>query len=332
MKVYRGFEDPKLKRTARAIAIGIFDGVHRGHAVILKKAIHSARRLRARSMALTFEPHPRKVLTQKKIAPKILMSLEHRLRLFARLGVSETLIVPFNKKFSKITHEDFLKKWLIGKLGMKALSVGHDFRFGRFARGDEHYLKMRSREDGFKLSLVPPLKFRGRTISSTGIRRLIESGDLARASEKLGRPVSLYGTVVYGRGRGRRVGFRTANLDPHHETLPPAGVYAAFGFVGKRRLNSVVHIGKRPTFGDEQKSVEAHFLDFKGDLYGREIELFFLGKLRNVRRFSTPRALARQIRADAQKARRLFQFFLYKPRFNQYNHRTGQWPAWAVCK
>ena len=306
MKIYRGFSDKKLKRRRRAVAIGIFDGVHRGHRLILKKALASAKKMRTAPMVVTFDPHPQKVLSPKHRNPKILMSLEHRLNFFSAMGVKETLIVPFNKKFSHISHEDFLKKLLLGRLGMRSLSVGRDFRFGRKAEGDRGYLTEQSRKNGFALFLSPALSFRGKAISSTRIRRLIEEGDLKLASKMLGRPVSVSGTVVHGRGRGRKVGFPTANLNPHHETLPPPGVYAAKGSLGKRLLKGMVHIGQRPTFGDKEKSLEVHFLDFHRNIYGREIELLFLAKLRPVRAFSDARALAKQIRTDIRRAKSLF--------------------------
>ena len=306
MKIYRGFKDKKLKRRARAVAIGIFDGVHRGHQLILKKALASAKKLHATPMVVTFDPHPQKVLSPKHLNPKILMSLEHRLRFFASMGIQETLIVPFNKKTAGISHGDFLKKLLLGRLGMRSLSAGRDFRFGRKASGDRRYLAEQSKKERFGLFLSPALPFGGKAISSTRIRQLIEEGGLKQASRMLGRPVSVSGTVVHGRGRGRKVGFPTANLNPHHETLPPPGVYAAMGTLGGRLLKGMVHIGQRPTFRDREKSLEVHFLDFHRDIYGREIELIFLAKLRPVRAFSSAKALAKQIQTDIRKAKGLF--------------------------
>jgi riboflavin kinase/FMN adenylyltransferase len=305
VKIYRGFEDRRLKRRARAVAIGIFDGMHRGHKLILKKAIDSAKKKRVVPTVVTFDPHPQKVLSPRHRNPKILMSLEHRLNFFSSVGVKETLIVPFNKKFARISHQDFLNELLLKRLGMRSLSVGRDFRFGRQAKGDRFYLAGQSKKAGFDLFLSPALSFCGKAISSTRIRQLIEEGDLKQASKMLGRPVSVSGTVVHGRGRGKKVGFPTANLDPHHETLPPAGVYAAVGRLGGRLLKGMVHIGHRPTFGDKQKSLEVHFLDFHRNIYGRDIELVFLAKLRPVRSFPDGKALARQIQTDIRRAKSL---------------------------
>ncbi len=305
MRVYRGFSDTSLKPRARAVAIGIFDGVHRGHSLILRKALASAKKLRASATVVTFDPHPQKVLSPGR-TPKILMSLEHRLHFFATHGVKETVVVPFNKGFSRVSHQDFLKKLLLKKLGMRSLSVGEDFRFGRKALGGRDYLKKESRAEGFALFLSPALSYKGRPVSSTRIRERIEKGDLKEASRMLGRPVSVSGTVVHGRSRGSRIGFPTANLNPHHETLPPPGVYAARGELGGKYLQGVVHIGERPTFQDRRKTLEVHFLDFHRPLYGREIELAFLGRLRGVRTFPDARVLVRQIRKDILRARALF--------------------------
>ena len=311
MKIYHGFADPTLKKAGRSIAIGIFDGVHRGHRLILQKALRASKALHVRSMVVTFHPHPQTVLSGTKASTKILMSLDHRIRLFSEMGIQETLVVVFDKKFAAISHEDFLNKRLIEKLGMRALSVGHDFRFGRFAKGDRHYLSKEAAARGFKLLLTKEFHYRGQAVSSTRIRYLIERGDLIRARELLGRPVSLHGTVVRGHGRGRSIGFPTANLDPHHETLPPAGVYAALGVIvksGDKRtkisLPSVVHIGERPTFNEKEKTVEVHFLDFKGNLYGKEIEMSFLSRIRGIRHFTSKEHLSRQIATDILTAKK----------------------------
>ncbi len=292
MKVYRGFFDRALKKKPRRVAIGIFDGVHRAHAKILRHV----------DTVLTFDPHPRKVLSGDHKNPPILMSLEHRLRVIESLGVKEAVVVLFDRKFSLMGRADFLNN-LLDRLGMTTLAVGHDFRFGHRALGTTAYLREQSRIRSFKLFVCPPLKWKGRIISSTAIRRRIESGDLRQAAAKLGRPVSIYGTVVHGSGRGHGIGFPTANLDPHHETLPPDGVYAVTGDLNGKKLKGVLHIGKRPTFGLKKRSVEVHLFDMKKDLYGREIELFFVKKLRGIRRFKNAQALGAAIRKDIRLAR-----------------------------
>ncbi len=303
MKIYRSLRD--VKPCPRSIAIGIFDGVHRGHQAILGRMLEEARRLRARSMVVTFDPDPMKVL-KPRVPHPILISLAHRLRFFEKLGVEETLVVRFDRRFSKIPHEIFLNKVLLEKLKMRSLTVGHDFCFGNGARGTTGYLEEKSRETGFGLTVQTPLKSGREVISSTRIRRLVETGNLKKAEKMLGRPVSVYGTVIRGRGRGVKVGFPTANLDPHHETLPPQGVYAAYGYLDHRRLKGVINVGPRPTFGDSQKSLEVHFIDFHKNIYGREVELIFLSYLRGVKRFTDAAALKQAIARDIEKSKTLY--------------------------
>ena len=304
MKVYKGFSDKGIKKYKRSIAIGIFDGVHRAHAKILRRALRDAKKLRARSTFVTFHPHPQKVLSGNRKNTPILMSLEHRLRTIAALGFDEALVVPFTRAFSRMSAERFLCL-LSEKMGMCSLAVGHDFRFGRRAEGDTGFLRQRAGRLGYRLHVCAPVRHAGRVISSTAIRALIEKGRLKEAAALLGRPVSVYGTVVHGLGRGHHIGFPTANLDPHHETLPPEAVYAVRGLLGRERLKGVLHIGRRPTFGEKEKTVEVHFLDLRRRLYGREIELFFVRKLRPIRRFSGPESLSKAIRRDIRAARRL---------------------------
>lgn len=302
MKIYRGFNDPSLKPVRRAVAIGVFDGVHRGHQLILRRMIADARRHGIRTAVVTFDPHPVKVLAPKKYHPTILLSLAHRLSILRSMGVDEAVVVPFARAFAGIPRETFFSKLLLKKLGMASLTVGDDFRFGKNALGDGAYLRTSCRGAGIRLTLVRPLKKGGRAVSSTRIRLLIETGKLKEAARLLGRPVSVVGTVVHGRSRGKRIGFPTANLDPHHEALPPAAVYAAYGYLGKKKLKGVLHIGERPTFGDRKKTLEVHFLRFHQNLYGRDVELIFVRKLRSIRRFSGAGALQAAIRADIRRA------------------------------
>ena len=305
MKVYNGFNDRHLRNKHRCIAVGVFDGVHRGHQKIIVQLLRDAKYYHAEPLVVTFEPHPGKILHPKNSQP-VLMSLAHRLRSFKKLGVKEVLVIRFNKNFAKITRADFLYKLLLGKLGMRALSIGDDFRFGFLGLGDASFLRHESKLANFTLSLVSPLRYQAEIISSTRIRRLIEEGFLEKAEKMLGRPVSVYGTVVRGRGRGKAIGFPTANLNPHHETLPPGGVYAARGDLDGRRLKGVIHIGERPTFLDPEKSLEVHFFNFHQNIYGRELELEFVRRLRPTQRFKSKEALIHAIRKDAKRALKMF--------------------------
>ena len=305
MKLYHGINDRKIKPAPRAVAIGVFDGVHRGHRKILNRMLAEARRFRLRPTVITFDPHPNRVLRPRSKEP-ILMSLPHRLRIFKALGAAETIVIHFNKKIAVISRREFLEEVLLKQLNMRSLTVGHDFRFGCKGAGNTAFLKAESRRLKFKLSLIQALKHGREIISSTRIRQLVERGELKKARQMLGRPVSVYGTVVRGRGRGRSTGFPTANLNMHHETLPPNGVYAAYGFLGGRRLKGVIHIGVRPTFKDQQKSLEAHFLNFHKNIYGKELELIFIARLRDTRKFKSSALLQAAIRNDIRETLFLF--------------------------
>jgi len=301
MKIYSGFSDPNLKPAARVIAVGVFDGVHKGHQKILDRTIRIARLKKARPTVVTFDPHPDCVL--RGAGTRFLMSLAHRLRLLKRHGVQETIVIRFDRTFSRMRADVFLSK--LKTLGMKAIVVGSDFRFGAHGEGDSIFLKDRAEKIRFEAHLVEAAKSGRSVISSTRIRKLIAGGFLKKAGVMLGRPVCIYGDVVRGHGRGTRLGFPTANVNPHHEALPPPGVYAARGYLGRHPLSGVIHLGKKPTFKDNEPTVEVHFFHFHKNIYGKELELAFLKKIRGTKRFESPSALTLAIRRDIGKARQI---------------------------
>jgi riboflavin kinase/FMN adenylyltransferase len=307
MKLYHGTDDRNITPATRALAIGVFDGVHLGHRKILSGMLREAKRRHLKPLVITFDPHPGQVL-KRGSQPGILMSLDHRLSCFEKLGVAEALVIHFNKKISQVPREKFLENILIQRLGMRSLTVGHDFCFGHRGSGNIEFLKEESTRLKFRLLTVPALKKGRRIVSSTLIRQFVEAGDLKNAEAMLGRPVSVYGTVVRGRGRGKPLGFPTANLDPHHETLPPGGVYSAYGYLAGKKLEGVIHIGERPTFRDKQASLEVHFLNFHKNIYGKELELVFVKRLRGTEKFKNAPLLKAAIQRDIEKARQSFCF------------------------
>lgn len=303
MRVHRGLREAAADAAlrGRSVALGVFDGVHLAHRRIIRRAVAAARKLGARATALTFDPHPKNVLFPDKRRP-ILQSLEHRLRLFSEMGVDEAVVIRFDRRFAATTAEGFLRL-LTRRLDARTVCVGHDFRFGRHGRGDTELLRSWAAATGRRVWIEPPYKVGGEVVSSTLIRGLVLKGELGRASRLLGRRFSVYGNVVRGHGRGRQIGFATANLNPHHETLPPAGVYAAWGTVRGRRVAAVVHIGPRPTFAEKDPSIEVHFLTPQPRLYGSSVEVGFVRKLRDINRFKSTAELKRAIRSDVRKAR-----------------------------
>lgn len=294
------------------LAIGVFDGVHLGHRRLLHKLTAKAREAGARSLAMTFHPHPQAVLDPGN-APLLLTTLEDRERLIAALGVEVLLVLPFSAELARVPAEDFAVRWLAARIRPARVFVGYNFTFGHRGQGNPELLVRLGTGLGFETEVIPPVRVGGQVVSSTGIRRDVQAGRVEAAARFLGRPHLLPGTVVPGEGRGRNLGFPTANLAvPDGLCWPAAGVYAVQVEVGDRRVHQgVANVGWRPTFGgragEGQAVLEAHLLDFSGDLYGRSVRVAFLTRLRDERRFPTAAALRAQVAEDVAAARRLME-------------------------
>jgi riboflavin kinase/FMN adenylyltransferase len=304
MRIIRGLESYPSDAAPAALALGIFDGVHLGHRAILDAAVRSARGAGLRAVACTFDPHPMDVL-QPQRAPAPIASLEERLALIAEQGIDATVVLRFTLELARMEPEAFVKDILHGRLRAQQVVVGYNHTFGRGARGDARLLEELAPRLGFAATVVPPLVIDGVPVSSSEIRNVLRAGDVARAARYLGRPYRITGKVVRGAGRGRGLGFPTANVQPERPLLVPAGVYACRARVGDRDEPAVVNIGVRPTFGETVLAVEAYLLDFSGDLYGLAMSLAFVERLRSEQRFPTVDALLAQIAADVEHARRV---------------------------
>ena len=288
------------------LTIGSFDGVHRGHQALIGAMVEDARRLGSPAIVLTFFPHPSVVLRGRRPSFYIMTPDEKAAALLA-LGVDGVVTQHFDQAMAHIPAHDFLAL-LRRHLGFKRLWVGEDFALGHRREGNRLFLEKASREYGYDLHVVPPFLMGGEAVSSTRVREALRSGDVARAASYLGRPFALPGKVVRGAGRGRRLGFPTANLDFWDErAYPGVGVYACWVAVAGGRFPAVTNIGLRPTFEtDAQRPViEAHLLDADVDLYEREIALVFVERLRDERRFEGAEALREQIQRDIARARGL---------------------------
>ena len=282
--------------------IGIFDGVHRGHQKILKKLVKESKKQKRRSLVITFHPHPRKVLNPLAQTP-FLISLKHRLRLIEEEGVNFCRVIKFTKSLSQMKPSEFIKNILIKKFNVKTIVVGKNFSFGYKEKGDVKFLKRMGKKYNFKVFSIDPVVSKKRFISSTRIRGEIEKGKLKDASFMLGRPVTVFGTVKKGRSIGKKIGFPTANIDPHHEAIPPSGVYAVNAKIHKALYKGVLNIGRRPTFTkDIEPTIELHILNFKKDIYGKDVEVIFKKKIRDEKRFSSILALQNQIHRDILRA------------------------------
>lgn len=284
--------------------MGVFDGVHVGHRRILDELTLLAGGLGARSVVVTFEPHPVAVLKPGE-KPLMLTTLREKLDLVRSAGCDEAVVLEFNPNLARREAEWFVEKVLLAKLNMVRLVIGYDFRFGRRRRGDAAYLEALGERLGFGVDIVPPVLSGGRPVSSTRIRRALSGGEVGSAGAMLGRPYCLSGKVVRGEGRGRRLTYPTANLAVAGtgKILPPGGVYAVKVRAKGRVHKGVLYIGTRPTYRGCAVSVEAHLIDWEGALYGRMMEACFVKRLRGERAFRNEASLRRAISRDVEGAR-----------------------------
>jgi len=286
------------------VALGNFDGVHLGHQEVLRLAVEEGRRRGMKVVAATFHPHPRAVLGAGD-APKLLTPLELRREMLLRYGADDVWVIPFDADLSRKTSEQFVRDVLVGEGDARVVVVGENFRFGHRAAGDFQDLQRLMREAG---GTAVAVRVRGAgmecEISSTRIRALVSGGDVTEAAGLLGRPYEMRGEVVVGDKRGRSIGFPTANVLPDADALIPArGVYAGFVRFGQEQYAACTNVGVAPTFGRAEARIEAHLLDFEGDLYGRVIDVSFAKRIREELRFTGIDELAEQIRRDVDEAR-----------------------------
>lgn len=286
-----------------AVSLGNFDGVHLGHARLAAETVREARALGGLAVVLTFDPHPARILHPDR-APATLVTLEQKAELLAGLGIDRLAVLPFTKDVAALDAAAFASEVLGGCLGASVVVVGPNFRFGRGRAGDANALATLGGDVGFRVRIVEPVLDAGEPISSTRIRAALAAGDVSEAERLLGRRFFVDGTVVAGDGRGRTIGFPTANVEPLNETLPAAGVYACLFTVGSEPARrAVANLGVRPTFGEGAQRLEVHVLDLVRDLYGARVRVTFVARLRDEKRFAGPDELVRQIAADVARAR-----------------------------
>jgi riboflavin kinase / FMN adenylyltransferase len=288
------------------VALGNFDGVHLGHQAVVRRAVEEGRRRGTKVVAATFDPHPRAVLAPGS-EPRLLTTLEMRREELLGYGVDEVWAIRFDEALSRKSPEEFVRDVLVGEIGAAAVVVGENFRFGHRAAGDFRELERLMRGFGGEAYAVPVRSEGGEApISSTRIRRLVGEGEVAEAARLLGRPYVLRGDVVVGDKRGRTIGFPTANVVADPALVVPArGVYAGFVRVGKDTYAACTNIGVAPTFERRESRVEVYLLGFEGDLYGREVDVSFLERIREEKRFSGVEELKTQISRDVEAARRI---------------------------
>jgi riboflavin kinase/FMN adenylyltransferase len=290
-----------------SVAIGMFDGVHLGHQQLIRQALADAEQHEGTAVVVTFDRHPNSVVAPDRVPP-LIYSQPQKLRAIASLGVDATVVIPFTQEFSAQPADEFIRS-LARKLGpVYSICVGSSFVFGHRRSGNVNLLQQLGRELQFIIHGIAAVSLDNETVSSTRIRETVRAGEFDRASQMLGREYALNGAVTPGDELGRKLGFPTANLDVKGLLVPPNGVYAVHAYVEGKRHRAVANIGHRPTLRNPapELRVEAHLLDFDGDLYGKDLEMTFVEKLREERKFSSLDELREQIARDIAAARAKF--------------------------
>jgi len=304
MKVIRDLDTISEDLTGAIVTIGNFDGVHLGHREIFRKIVREAKKTHKKSLVITFDPHPQKIIHPERRPFFLLTPLQEKLDLIASCGVDAVILIPFSTEFAEVTAGEFVEDILWKRLHLSKLFVGYDYVFGKGKGGNAQFLKASGERLGFQVEEIGVVKTDGLIASSTNIRLSILAGNVSLASEMLGRPYSVSGVIVKGYRRGTEIGYPTANIKSE-KVIPATGVYVIIAELEGRKHEGVINIGNNPTFGNEETSVEVHLLDFEGDIYGKDITILFIERLRDEKKFKGPEELVRQIKRDIEKARKI---------------------------
>lgn len=302
MQVVRDLETLQDVPRRAVLTIGNFDGVHLGHREIFRRVVGKAREINGTAVVVTFEPHPLSLLAPEK-APLRLNTPEEKVRLLTASCIDLLVILKFTRQLAEMAAEDFVRDILVRKLGVKHLIIGYDYAFGHNRQGDAAFLAEKGSEYGFTLEVLEPVRAEQQAHSSTAIRKVLREGRVAEAVSILGRNFTLDGVVVHGDGRGRKLGFPTANLSTEKEILPCDGVYAVKVKWQDSYYDGVINIGHRPTFAGGDITLEIHLLDFQGDLYGERLRIYFVERLRGELKFTSVEALQDAVLKDVEHAR-----------------------------
>ncbi len=319
MRIIHSLQELRESPGATVATIGNFDGVHLAHRQLLRRVVESARRMHAVAAAVTFDPHPIKILAPEH-APKLLTPPEQRTRLIEDLGIDLLVVLAFTKELAQLSPAEFVRRILVENLQTVSVHVGPNFRFGYRQSGNIDVLRELSSLEGFRLEVMPFLKVRGEQVSSTRIRELLSAGRVNLAGRLLGRPYSTFGPIVPGLGVGRQHTVPTLNLAPVEEHLPKNGVYVTRTRLGGTRYDSATNIGYKPTFGAHPLTVETYLLDLSGEVNEPEMEIEYLYRVRDEIKFQNPALLKIQIQKDA---RRTSKFFRLLKLFRQQARRVA---------
>ena len=302
----RSAREQAESRNGAVVTVGTFDGVHRGHIEVLTRLDLAASQHDARSVLVTFDPHPLRIV-RPEAAPPLLTTPAEKIEILAQTQLDRVVFLHFTPVLASYEPREFVEQILIGRLGMRHLVIGYDHGFGRGRSGDVDTLRSIARDVGFGIEVVAAVESDGEHVSSSRIRRLLQQGDVREAALALGRHYSLTGSVIRGEGQGRKLGFPTANLGVAHaeKLVPHEGIYAVRAALRDRFVDGVLHLGPRPTFAGLPPSVELHLFDFDADIYGERVAVRFVDRIRDIARFDSVDALVRAMERDCDEARRL---------------------------
>jgi riboflavin kinase/FMN adenylyltransferase len=306
MRLFHGTDNAEIARPT-VLTLGVFDGLHLGHQLIMQTVVERARAVQAVPTVLTFDPHPRAVLHPGS-APPLLQTFDQKIEALGVLSIEQTIVIHFDEQFAQVRAEDFLRDTAVDRLHAKEIYLGRGFAFGHNREGNIELLRRVSDELGFHANEVPEVRLGSQRISSSQIRNLLHAGRVNLARRMLGRPYGVEGRVVRGARRGQTIGFPTANLHPHNRVIPSGGVYVTATLIDGQWRRSVTNVGTRPTFeSDAETSVETFVMNWSGDLYGDVVRVRFLHRLRDERKFESIEQLTRQINSDVARAQRYFE-------------------------
>lgn len=307
MKIFTSTKEAQtFCKPGTALTIGNYDGIHLGHAAIIKNLVAHAKKNKLKSILLTFEPHPAKILVPD-IAPLLINTFAQKNELLQLTGLDAVIHQHFDKAFAKISPKDFFNGQLAGELNAKFITVGHDFTFGEKKSGTIETLEVLAHQKNIAINIVDAQMYDEMLVSSSLVRKLICDGKLPMANKLLDRIFFIDGRVVHGHNRGMALGLHTANLKSANELLPADGVYATHVTVDKKKYQSATNIGFNPTFNNTEHSIETHIFDFDDDIYNKDVRLFFVQKLRDETKFVSPEALIMQIKKDITLAKKILQ-------------------------
>jgi riboflavin kinase/FMN adenylyltransferase len=306
MRLFHGTDNAEIQRPT-VLTLGVFDGLHLGHQLVMRTVVERARAIGAVPTVITFDPHPRAVLHPES-APPLLQTLDQKVEGFGVLGIEQTIVVRFTKEFSLVRAEDFLRDVVKERLQAKEVYLGRGFAFGHNREGNIELLRRVSADLGFIADEVPEVRLRGQRVSSSKIRELLSQGKVNLARRMLGRPYGVEGRIEHGSERGHQLGFPTANLHPRNRVIPKNGVYVTGTLIAGQWRRSVTNVGVRPTFESAgEPSVETFVMNWSGDLYGDVLRVRFLHRLRDEKKFGSLDELKTQINRDVSRAQAYFE-------------------------